>query len=61
VLCLMLCLFGCAHTKQSVSEAPDEGVHDVDWSCGSIWKQGMADYYLDRRARNVGDIVTVRG
>ncbi len=60
VLCLMLCLFGCAHTKQSVSEAPDEGVHDVDWSSGSIWKQGMADYYLDRRARNVGDIVTVK-
>jgi len=60
LLCLVLSLFGCAHTQQTVSEVPDEGVHDVDWSSGSIWKQGMADYYLDRRARNVGDIVTVR-
>ncbi len=60
VLCLVLSLFGCAHTKQSVSEVPDEGVRGVDWSTGSIWKQGMANYYLDRRARNVGDIVTVK-
>lgn len=60
VLCLVLSLFGCAHTKPSVSEVPDQAVRDVDWSSGSIWKQGMADYYLDRRARNVGDIVTVR-
>jgi flagellar L-ring protein precursor FlgH len=39
---------------------PVEGAYDIDESNGSIWKQGMADYYLDRRARNVGDIVTVR-
>jgi flagellar L-ring protein precursor FlgH len=55
----VLSLFGCAHT-QTVSEVPVEGVRDLDGSNGSIWKQGMADYYLDRRARNVGDIVTVK-
>lgn len=59
LLCLVLSLFGCAHT-QTVSEVPVEGVRDLDGSNGSIWKQGMADYYLDRRARNVGDIVTVK-
>lgn len=56
----LISLLGCAHTKQSVSEAPDKGVADVDWASGSIWKQGMANYYLDRRARSVGDIVTVK-
>ena len=60
LLCLVLSLFGCAHTQQTVAEVPDEGPPDIDGSNGSIWKQGMADYYLDRRARNVGDIVTVR-
>ncbi len=59
-LCLVLSLFGCAHTSQTVVEVPDEGSREMEWSTGSIWKQGMADYYLDRRARNVGDIVTVR-
>jgi flagellar L-ring protein precursor FlgH len=43
-----------------VSDGPDKAAGDVDWASGSIWKQGMANYYLDRRARNVGDIVTVR-
>lgn len=59
LLCLVLSLFGCAHT-QTLSEEPVEIIQDLDGSNGSIWKQGMADYYLDRRARNVGDIVTVR-
>ena len=59
-LCLVLSLFGCAHTRQTVSEAPDDGARGLASANGSIWQQGMANYYLDRRARNVGDIVTVK-
>ena len=57
---LMISLLGCAHTQQSVSEGPPVEGRDAEVPSGSIWKQGMANYYLDRRARNVGDIVTVR-
>jgi flagellar L-ring protein precursor FlgH len=39
---------------------PDDSVDRMNAANGSIWKQGMANYYLDRRARNVGDIVTVK-
>ena len=59
-VCLTILLLGCAHTEQSVSEGPTTEVRVPEMPSGSIWKQGMANYYLDRRARNVGDIVTVR-
>ena len=59
-VCVMIALFGCAHTQKSVSEGPAVEDRAQEPPSGSIWKQGMADYYLDRRARNVGDIVTVR-
>ncbi len=60
VLCMVLSLFGCASTKQTVVEVPDDSARDTNMSNGAIYQQGMADYYLDRRARHVGDIVTVR-
>ncbi len=60
VFCLVLSLVGCAHTTQTVSEVAGPGEGERDGFNGSIWQQGMADHYLDRRARNVGDIVTVR-
>ncbi len=59
-LLLVLCLLGCAHTERTVSETPDDGALNPASASGSIWQQGMANYYLDRRARNVGDIVTVK-
>lgn len=60
VFCMVLSLIGCAQTKQSVSEVPDDTVQNPNEWTGSIYQQGMGDYYLDRRARHVGDIVTVR-
>lgn len=50
---------GCAHTgaPDTVQAVPvvaapaDPG--------GSIWRQGAASHFFDRKARNVGDIVTV--
>jgi len=59
-ICLVISLLGCAHTQGSVSEVPAVENPVAEVPSGSIWKQGMANYYLDRRARNVGDIVTVR-
>jgi flagellar L-ring protein precursor FlgH len=59
-LCLVLLLCGCARARPVVSAGPAEDLRQADPPSGSIWKQGMADYYLDRRARNVGDIVTVK-
>jgi flagellar L-ring protein FlgH len=58
--CLVVALLGCAHTQPTVSEETPVGTRDEESWSGSIWSQGRADYYLDRRARNVGDIVTVK-
>lgn len=60
LLCLVLSLFGCAHTQQTVAEVPDDSARDPNGGSGAIYQQGMGDYYLDHKARNVGDIVTVR-
>lgn len=59
-LCLVLSLFGCARTQPSVVEEPTLILRVEDGADGSIWRQGHADFFLDRRARNVGDIVTVK-
>ncbi len=59
-ICLVAALSGCAHTQPSVSEEKVGTPRAEEVSNGSIWTQGQADYYLDRRARNVGDIVTVK-
>ena len=60
VLCLVLLLFGCAHTQQTGPEGPTEELLQEELPSGSIYRQGMGNYFLDRRARGVGDIVTVR-
>jgi flagellar L-ring protein precursor FlgH len=60
LLCLVVSLFGCAHTKQTVVEVPNDSARDPNGGSGAIYQQGMGDYYLDHKARNVGDIVTVR-
>ena len=50
---------GCVHTKTSVTaEAAPAFQAPVDPG-GSIWRQGVASHFFDRKARNVGDIVTV--
>lgn len=50
---------GCAHTgeNRTVETAPVVAA-PVDPG-GSIWRQGAASHFFDRKARNVGDIVTV--
>jgi flagellar L-ring protein precursor FlgH len=52
---------GCAHTgATATSEA--EGAQALQAQVdpgGSIWRQGAASHFFDRKARNVGDIVTV--
>lgn len=50
---------GCAHTGASgAPEAAPAVAAPVDPG-GSIWRQGAASHFFDRKARTVGDIVTV--
>ncbi len=53
-------LAGCAHTKERTPVVEAPAPISLEAAGGSIWRQGMAVYYGDRKARNVGDIVTVR-
>ena len=63
-LCVLLMIVsaGCAHTQGSVTESEVEipSPRITEPPSGSIWRQGEANYFQDRRARNVGDIVTVK-
>jgi len=57
---LALLFTGCAHTKGEVEPEPVVPVIVEEKPTeGSIWKQGMSDWYRDRRAHGLGDIVTV--
>jgi flagellar L-ring protein precursor FlgH len=51
---------GCAHTDNSVTHVEVEPIQVVEPPSGSIYQVGAANHFGDRRARNVGDIVTVR-
>jgi flagellar L-ring protein precursor FlgH len=58
----MLASLGCAHT-QGPAAAPEAAASPprvAEIPSGSIWQQGSANHFGDRRARNVGDIVTVK-
>jgi flagellar L-ring protein precursor FlgH len=57
---LLLVTVGCAHTESSVSDFEMEPFQVMEPPSGSIYQQGAANHFGDRRARNVGDIVTVR-
>jgi len=52
---------GCAHTRASATAeaAGAQVLHAPVDPGGSIWRQGAASHFFDRKARNVGDIVTV--
>jgi flagellar L-ring protein FlgH len=55
---LVLATGGCAQTRKDAPEIidlPDPSLH----ANGSIWREGFGDPYGDRRARRLGDIVTV--
>lgn len=58
---LMLAAGACAHTQGPASPPEPVEVPPVAAvTSGSIWQQGSANHFGDRRARNVGDIVTVK-
>jgi flagellar L-ring protein precursor FlgH len=62
VICGLL-LASCA-TKQPIIaiQEPLEEIHDAEpvvREAGSLWQQGNYSMFSDRKARNVGDIVTV--
>ncbi len=60
-LALLLCVLaaGCAHTgTPDTAQAVPVFAAPAD-PAGSIWRQGAASHFFDRKARNVGDIVTV--
>jgi len=54
-------LAGCAHTQESTIEEslPQTEIRGQSSTSGSIWREGLGDAYGDRRARGLGDIVTV--
>jgi len=55
---LLVFATGCAQTRKEAPEIvdlPDPALH----ANGSIWREGFGDPYSDRRARRLGDIVTV--
>lgn len=54
-------LAGCAHTQESTMEEslPQTEIRGQGSTSGSIWREGLGDAYGDRRARGLGDIVTV--
>jgi flagellar L-ring protein precursor FlgH len=53
---------GCAHTRAAESAEAEEArvLPTPADPAGSIWRQGAASHFFDRKARNVGDIVTVK-
>ncbi|MEW6441377.1 MAG: flagellar basal body L-ring protein FlgH [bacterium] len=61
VLLVLWVACGCAHTDDEMPDidipAPIEMRGGT--SAGSIWSEGLGDCYGDRRARGLGDIVTV--
>ena len=63
-LCCSLLLASCAPTQQPIIaiQEPLEEIHDAEpviHEDGSLWQNGNRSMFSDRKARNVGDIVTV--
>lgn len=63
IFCSML-LVSCATTQQPIIsiQEPLEEIHDAEpvmQEPGSLWQQGSPSMFSDRKAQNVGDIVTV--
>lgn len=66
ILIFLLCLLltSCAQKQQQVIsiQEPLEEIHDAEpvvTEAGSLWQQGNRSMFSDRKARDVGDIVTV--
>jgi flagellar L-ring protein precursor FlgH len=66
VLIFFFCLLltSCAQKQQQVIsiQEPLEEIHDAEpviTEAGSLWQQGNRSMFSDRKARDVGDIVTV--
>jgi flagellar L-ring protein precursor FlgH len=62
LLCLLLA--SCAQKQQQIIsiQEPLEEIHDAEpviTEAGSLWQQGNRSMFSDRKARDVGDIVTV--
>ncbi len=65
--CIIFCcllLSSCATTQQPVIaiQEPLEEIHNAEpviHEDGSLWQQGDRSMFSDRKARNIGDIVTV--
>jgi len=55
---LLVLVAGCSRTRKESVEIPVVPNEPLE-STGSIWREGFGDPYGDRRARRVGDIVTV--
>lgn len=58
---LLMLAAGCAHTPEPVPVAapPTPELYPSAMPSGSLWRQGLGDVYADRKARRLGDIVTV--
>jgi len=64
LVCCALLLVACAKTQQPIIaiQEPLEEIHDPSPAItedGSLWQQGNRSMFSDRKARDIGDIVTV--
>lgn len=64
IICCCLLLAACAPTQQPLIaiQEPLEEIHDAEpiiREAGSLWQENNKSMFSDRKARDVGDIVTV--